>query len=568
MAYLQHLVSPFVSTWCSRISCVISIFVVIFLLFHQKYKLAQKRKESMDMNSDNNNSNRKDKRSSFGSEEHLEITWSLICSYLLMISSIITLSASILIEWSDKFSFYNNIYKYVSYTIAIGYGMSKFCLYILLSFRIEESFINSAYSYNKIFLFFWRIFLFVGIVFFFFSYLMYTKIDVDGTNTNYSQWVIIYIVGFDVIACGVNLILFTRQLWSFTEDCNQYTVSSNSDYQFVTEFKTIIKKQVLLATLSIFSTILALIIIMLFAMPILCISFDLVTTNICVILMFSWNHKYVMFCCGKCLHKVINDSIIESIALSKVPTGRSSKISNISHPTIPPLPSTPSLTMTGTTINSINSTMTSSFPNFTNNQNQNQNVNNNNNSNGGGKRQKLKMTSVPSLTVPSPNGSHYSNYLSIHNNNHHIHYHHNNEFSSSFSIDLSQTKTITAQTRNSQSFQTRNGEEKEIIIPDKIDEEPELSIVSESNHINLNKSRESESNISIHGLNLNIIQSPQSAQSVQMMETTTTPTPHSTPTSFNHTRFPIPISTTNKVLDDIDEDDADSDDEYNDDEIP
>ena len=187
---------------------------------------------------------------------------------------------------------------------------------------------------------------------------MYTKID--GTDTYYSQWVIIYIVGFDIIACLINLIMFTRQLWNFHIDCNQYTTSSNSDYQFVTEFKIIIKKQVLLATLSILSTILALAVVILFGMPVLCLSFDLLITNICVVLMFSWNNAYVMFCCGKCLNKIINDSVIESIALSKVSTGRLSKVpANIKHigssqsrsrsrphsHTHPP--STPSLTMTG-----------------------------------------------------------------------------------------------------------------------------------------------------------------------------------------------------------------------------
>ena len=66
------------------------------------------------------------------------------------------------------------------------------------------------------------------------------------------------------------------------------------------------------------------------------------------------------------------------------------------------------------------------------------------------------MTSVPSLTAPSPSTKNFyihdnhhsgSNYLSIHNNHHsgYTHYH-QNEFSTSFSIDLSHTKTIT-QTR-------------------------------------------------------------------------------------------------------------------------
>ena len=69
----------------------------------------------MDLNVENNNN--KEKRSSFklflsdfhsknndNSDQHLQLSWSLIYSYLLMLSSIITLTASILIKW-DRSTF-------------------------------------------------------------------------------------------------------------------------------------------------------------------------------------------------------------------------------------------------------------------------------------------------------------------------------------------------------------------------------------------------------------------------------------------------------------------------------
>ena len=540
------------------------MIVIIFLFIHQKYKLAQKRKESMNKNGDNNhNNNTKTKRLSFklfmsefyssksnngNLDKKFQLSWSLIFSYLLMLSSFITLASSILIMWTDQFSFYIKYYKYESYVIAIGYGISKFCLYILLSFRIEESFINSAYSYNKTFVWFWRIFLFVGIVAFIICYLTNTKIH--GTDTHYPQWMALYVVGFDIIACLMNLILFTRQLWNFTQDCKQYTdkisssQSSRSGPQFVIEFKIIIKKQVLLASLSIFSTILALIVVILFGMPVLCISFDLATTCICVVLMFSWNNKYVMFCCGKCLNKVINDSVIQSIALSKISTGRLSKVPadikiidklerhshSRSRPyyshTHPISTSSLTMTMTETTYNSTNSV--GSFRNFTNNHGH---VQSNNNINQKRYGQKLKMT------APSTSS---------------MHHYHQNEFSSSISIDLSHTKT-------------RNGDEKEIIIPDKIDEEPELSEIDDDDHKMSGAS--SESNISIGGLS---IITPQSV----VMDTNITPTPHPTPASYATISWNMRFAT-NKMnnhsmnlsaLDDIEEDIDLEEDDY--DEVP
>eukprot|EP01084_Bolivina_argentea_P172187 298281_1 len=175
--------------WSSRISCIISLIVITSLLLHQTCKLYQR---------NNTSSRKKQKRCDafklFTSAiENNKVSWSLVYSYFLLMFSIISLIFCILIKWTNTYSWFSIYYKYESFGIVIGYALSKFCLYILLSYRIEESFINSSYSYNKTFVWLWRIYLFTGVVIFIGSYLLHTKIH-NKINTIYPLWLIIYAV--------------------------------------------------------------------------------------------------------------------------------------------------------------------------------------------------------------------------------------------------------------------------------------------------------------------------------------------------------------------------------------
>eukprot|EP01083_Nonionella_stella_P178577 631237_1 len=75
------------------------------------------------------------------------------------------------------------------------------------------------------------------------------------------------------------------------------STSSSDNKQLNQRFLFIAKKYFVLATCGVGSTFIAMILTIVFSMPVLWVSVDYVINVLCILLMFTWNKRYYNVCC-------------------------------------------------------------------------------------------------------------------------------------------------------------------------------------------------------------------------------------------------------------------------------
>lgn len=182
--------------WLSRIMLLVSlIFTTLSLFWHAKE--AGKRI----------------------SAKKMDWTWSLVFSFLLIISSFITL-----LIWVSNA--YTNISSrsacyFPIFASLAGFTTIKFILYMTLSFRLDAAFHGSIYKYSRKTLYSLRVFLCVGIIGA--TVISFRGMDAFVIDAPLLQcraaiktYALVVVALFDIVACSVNLFLFIRQLYRVT----------------------------------------------------------------------------------------------------------------------------------------------------------------------------------------------------------------------------------------------------------------------------------------------------------------------------------------------------------------
>eukprot|EP01084_Bolivina_argentea_P140407 246832_1 len=301
--------SASIYTLLSRIGCAVGFFMIINLLIYHCYSVSLAKK--------NNNK--------------LSITTSLFLSFLLIIISLIGDLDFILISY-DKIKSTQRVKCEIYVMIAtLSYITSKFVLYMVLSFRLA-AFGGSTYEYSKLFLWIWRTVLTMAVICEFYVGFLTENTTIDENTNNmpcrsnfpFTFFGLIAII--DATASIINVYLFARQLKRATKlfSMNKHISNSNTNSlkntnmndndiekgktnvtstdsrKLDAKFLFVARKHFILTTISVGTTFIAMILTIIFSLPVLWINFDYFINILCVILMFSWNKQhYATLCCVK-----------------------------------------------------------------------------------------------------------------------------------------------------------------------------------------------------------------------------------------------------------------------------
>ena len=273
--------------WISAISGIIT-FIITILLFVQHVK--QLRNQIKQRN---------------------ELKWNWLFSFsLILFCSVII--AHISWFWGTFKTIESKIECYWLISIAsICYILVKWSLYMFLTIRLETSFANSFYEFNKTILNIWRLILILSIISAIILILIYSNPTLHKNKSNHmfdvecrSNFEIFILIHFgitDFIACFINLYLFTKQLYKISNSMKnnntvtQLQIGNNSPTQSVDQIEIvtfpnnkninnkqnyepnkqqidqllgIIKKQTILTAIGVISTLMAMIFLALFSLPV------------------------------------------------------------------------------------------------------------------------------------------------------------------------------------------------------------------------------------------------------------------------------------------------------------
>lgn len=145
--------------------------------------------------------------------------WSYLLAYTFILQFFLALCLVALI-YTTFFSAPTQIScKIAVYSPSMFYFISKWALYMLLSFRLDAAFHESKYAYSRLILNFWRVCLAFGILLEMFVLYFTTSVDViDTKNSSFpcrigtTNALSLCIVVVDFVACFVNAYMFINPL--------------------------------------------------------------------------------------------------------------------------------------------------------------------------------------------------------------------------------------------------------------------------------------------------------------------------------------------------------------------
>jgi len=196
-----------------------------------------------------------------------------------------------------------------------AYSAFKFILYYILILRFKRTFKHSADLFDENKLRIW-----ISILF---TWTASNIIAINITAQNISGKcevatppipIMASIASIDFVACIVNTIIFSRPLFRL----HRKRKSSNQKKTKQVNFKYVAIKQCILSIISVSSTIFSLLVVAMFNLYVICITFDYVVSVLCIILMYSWNSHIIdkICCCCKCCKMQIQ--MLKSKQLSTV----------------------------------------------------------------------------------------------------------------------------------------------------------------------------------------------------------------------------------------------------------
>eukprot|EP01084_Bolivina_argentea_P196694 337170_1 len=223
----------------------------------------------------------------------------LTCSFALLLAGIFfCLSSLSEVVWTD-YIFINKRICYIHFVALLTfYAVFKLILYISLCRRIIDSF-GDIYTYSPQFLCLFQIMLVIVL-----SVILASCFIFIGTSVNrdekppctaaFPDILVIAIISYDFIVCVISLILFLRPLWKLSNLGSNKTVE--------TKFKKLIKKNALLASISIVTSFMTWIFIAFIdGMTVFLQTIDVLVTCIAILLLFQKNEKvFIKLCCFCC----------------------------------------------------------------------------------------------------------------------------------------------------------------------------------------------------------------------------------------------------------------------------
>eukprot|EP01084_Bolivina_argentea_P193712 332316_1 len=195
------------------------------------------------------------------------------------------------------------------------YGLFKTVTYLSLCLKLMGSFKGSFAVYSKTFYIIWQIFIISFTVILLITSIAQQKIDyINGVCTfNLSPLIMMTIILGDFFICSVNLYLFLRPLCILR--------NKNKSHDVTESFHSLIKKNAILASISMVTTISQWLIIAVFISSIMiCQILDILVTTFCIVLLFKWNGKlYTKLCC--CCVKNNNNEMVMKKVISTTDAG-------------------------------------------------------------------------------------------------------------------------------------------------------------------------------------------------------------------------------------------------------
>eukprot|EP00485_Elphidium_margaritaceum_P010457 CAMPEP_0202704210 /NCGR_PEP_ID=MMETSP1385-20130828/16930_1 /ASSEMBLY_ACC=CAM_ASM_000861 /TAXON_ID=933848 /ORGANISM="Elphidium margaritaceum" /LENGTH=314 /DNA_ID=CAMNT_0049362183 /DNA_START=23 /DNA_END=967 /DNA_ORIENTATION=- len=175
--------------------------------------------------------------------------------------------------------------------LVLSYALFKLSLYIALCQRLIECYQDSpTLSYRRSFIYGWQLFVVLGTFAVTVAFLAETTVTVNRTII--PNEIILALLACDFFFCVVNLVLFLRPL------CR---LKSPEDTKLGRKVKAVMRKNALLASISILSTILAWVVVATIGGAIVIAQCtDVVVTCIATLLLFSryqWIYDKMCCCC-------------------------------------------------------------------------------------------------------------------------------------------------------------------------------------------------------------------------------------------------------------------------------
>ena len=222
----------------------------------------------------------------------------LVASFLMLTcGTLYCLSGLSEIAWTDHISMDETTCYVHFYFIITSYGSFKMFMYIALCRRLIEAFGQS------LFLFIWECFIIITSL----LQVVLCPIFIDLSvmpnnrppcNIEFNDIFLISLVLYDLIVCGVNLVLFLKPLCRLT---NSIQSDGQNTKKFKRKYQRLIKKNAVLASISIVTSFIIWIILgFVTGMAIMLQSIDIMVSSVAILLLFSrnkWLYRILCCCC-------------------------------------------------------------------------------------------------------------------------------------------------------------------------------------------------------------------------------------------------------------------------------
>eukprot|EP01084_Bolivina_argentea_P048051 88558_1 len=225
----------------------------------------------------------------------------LTCSFLMLIFGIIySVTGLSEIAYTDYISNGQKTCYIHFVSLVSSYGLFKMFMYIGLSRRLIESFEDSmSYSYSSKYLYIWELFVIFATIALTTACAIFIKTELNPSyrppcNINFPNILLILLVAYDFLVCVVNLVLFLKPLYNLTDSLR------SENKTFYNKFKTLIKKNALLASISITTSFVAWIVLgVVSGIAIFVQVVDITITSLAILLLFNRNQWiYDILCCN------------------------------------------------------------------------------------------------------------------------------------------------------------------------------------------------------------------------------------------------------------------------------
>ena len=258
-----------------------------------------------------------------------DLNWkfnSVLCySFILIFVAIIYCS---LIVFEEVYLLINGSIGYqicsmLTTTFITTYGIFKIVMYYTLFTRLSESYKEASNLYTCSNKFYWICKIFLLITVPPYLYIVNKDIRIDDEQIKHGKCrVVIPInisvsaVTFDVIVCLINLYLFTHPLRKLSTNSVQENGNQGAAAAISTPFRKLIKKNAMLASVTILSKIATWIMIAILQhimhIPVTWQAMDQTISCFCIILLFKWNEAlFDAVCCEKCNNETPTESELE-----------------------------------------------------------------------------------------------------------------------------------------------------------------------------------------------------------------------------------------------------------------